>query len=110
MITGQGNGQGGREQGQKCDQLPGSRDITIQNIANTLLGSGVLPRNRFRRRVCRRFRSWKPFTMARSKDCFRSASIPLVSLPDGNFVREALEKLEFLRQYRLLSLRDRPLC
>ena len=23
MITGQGNGQGGREQGQKCDQLPG---------------------------------------------------------------------------------------
>ena len=27
MITGQGNGQGGREQGQKCDQLPGRRDV-----------------------------------------------------------------------------------
>src|SRR6516162_3935617 len=27
MITGQGNGQGAREQGQKCDQLPGARDI-----------------------------------------------------------------------------------
>src|SRR5207342_570593 len=27
MITGQGNGQGGREHGQKCDQLPGGRDI-----------------------------------------------------------------------------------
>src|SRR5690606_25575325 len=27
-ITGQGNGQGGREQGHKCDQLPGNRDIT----------------------------------------------------------------------------------
>ena len=26
-ITGQANGQGGREHGQKCDQLPGSRDI-----------------------------------------------------------------------------------
>src|SRR5262249_42603104 len=26
-ITGQGNGQGGREHGQKCDQLPGARDI-----------------------------------------------------------------------------------
>ena len=26
-ITGQANGQGGREQGQKCDQLPGGRDI-----------------------------------------------------------------------------------
>ena len=28
MITGQGNGQGGREHGQKCDQLPGWRDIS----------------------------------------------------------------------------------
>lgn len=27
-ITGQGNGQGGREQGHKCDQLPGNRDVT----------------------------------------------------------------------------------
>src|SRR5262249_51977162 len=27
MITGQGNGQGGREQGQKAEQLPGARDI-----------------------------------------------------------------------------------
>lgn len=27
-ITGQGNGQGGREHGQKCDQLPGYRSIT----------------------------------------------------------------------------------
>src|SRR5262249_46540149 len=28
MITGQGNGQGGREHGQKCDQLPGQRSIS----------------------------------------------------------------------------------
>src|SRR5262249_21661534 len=27
-IVGQGNGQGGREHGQKCDQLPGWRDIS----------------------------------------------------------------------------------
>src|SRR5207244_9217080 len=26
-ITGQGNGQGAREQGQRCNQLPGARDI-----------------------------------------------------------------------------------
>src|SRR5205807_121575 len=26
-ITGQGNGQGGREHGQKCDQLPGYRKL-----------------------------------------------------------------------------------
>ena len=29
-LTGQGNGQGGREHGQKADQLPGYRDITDQ--------------------------------------------------------------------------------
>src|SRR5690606_14387205 len=27
-LTGQANGQGGREHGQKCDQLPGARDIS----------------------------------------------------------------------------------
>jgi assimilatory nitrate reductase catalytic subunit len=27
-ITGQANGQGGREHGQKCDQLPGMRDLS----------------------------------------------------------------------------------
>lgn len=30
-ITGQGNGQGGREHGQKCDQLPGYRSINDQS-------------------------------------------------------------------------------
>ena len=30
-ITGQANGQGGREHGQKCDQLPGARDISNPN-------------------------------------------------------------------------------
>src|SRR3546814_6168733 len=29
-INGQGNGQGGREHGQKCDQLPGMRHFTDQ--------------------------------------------------------------------------------
>jgi assimilatory nitrate reductase catalytic subunit len=37
-ITGQGNGQGGREHGQKCDQLPGQRHFTdpgaIDHIAS----------------------------------------------------------------------------
>src|SRR6202012_1777885 len=27
-LTGQGNGQGGREHGQKCDQLPGYRKLS----------------------------------------------------------------------------------
>lgn len=47
-ITGQGNGQGGREHGQKCDQLPGGRDIETSNTASTLPPSGGLPRKRCR--------------------------------------------------------------
>ena len=35
------------------------------------------------------------FTRAKSRRCSRSASIPLVSLPNAEFTREALEKLEF---------------
>ena len=31
-IVGQANGQGGREHGQKCDQLPGLRDIQRHNL------------------------------------------------------------------------------
>ena len=35
-ITGQANGQGGREHGQKCDQLPGhARHLPIPNIENS---------------------------------------------------------------------------
>ena len=35
MITGQGNGQGAREQGQKCDQLPGRATSRTRSIAST---------------------------------------------------------------------------
>jgi assimilatory nitrate reductase catalytic subunit len=34
-LTGQGNGQGGCEHGQKSDQLPGYRKSIIRNIAPT---------------------------------------------------------------------------
>ncbi len=38
MITGQGNGQGGREHGQKCDQLPGARSITDPEARRYIAG------------------------------------------------------------------------
>ncbi|MBK8793773.1 MAG: molybdopterin oxidoreductase family protein [Holophaga sp.] len=94
-ITGQGNGQGGREHGHKCDQLPGNRDISnpehrayicsvwgctdeelpgvgqsAQEIMNAIHAGEI------KGLLCL---------------CFN----PLVSLPDTTFTREALEKLEF---------------
>jgi assimilatory nitrate reductase catalytic subunit len=47
-LTGQGNGQGGREHGQKCDQLPGYRKITDPAAREHVAGvwgvdPGILP-------------------------------------------------------------------
>ena len=93
-ITGQGNGQGGREHGHKCDQLPGNRDIENpehrQHIAD-VWGCDVseIP--------------GKGLTAQEIMDTIHAGQIkgllsicfnPLVSLPDSNFTREALEKLE----------------
>ena len=93
-ITGQGNGQGGREHGHKCDQLPGNRDIS--NPAH-------------REYICS---VWgctddelpgKGHTAPELMEMIHAGEIkalvsicfnPLVSLPDSNFTREALEKLE----------------
>jgi assimilatory nitrate reductase catalytic subunit len=94
-ITGQGNGQGGREHGHKCDQLPGNRDI--ENPAH-------------RAHVCK---VWgitdeelphKGKTAVELFEAMHEGEIagllniccnPMVSHPDTNFARAALEKNEF---------------
>ncbi|HEX4824223.1 MAG TPA: molybdopterin oxidoreductase family protein [Candidatus Polarisedimenticolaceae bacterium] len=94
-ITGQGNGQGGREHGQKCDQLPGGRDIANPEHRAHVAGVwGVAPDDLPGPGVdC--------YEMLRKVDrgeirgllslCFN----PAVSLPDSAFVKRMLEKLEF---------------
>jgi len=94
-ITGQGNGQGGREHGQKCDQLPGARDISnpehrayvakVWGIdPSELPGPGVDAYEIFRKIDAGEVRGLLSI-------CFN----PIVSLPDNNFIRRTLEKLEF---------------
>ncbi len=94
-ITGQANGQGGREHGQKCDQLPGWRDISNpehrQYIAGVwgvderdIPGPGVDAYELFRKIDSGEIRGLLSI-------CFN----PKVSLPDNAFVTRALEKLEF---------------
>ena len=43
MITGQGNGQGGREHGQKCDQLPGQRQLNDPAAREHVKVWGITP-------------------------------------------------------------------
>ena len=94
-ITGQANGQGGREHGQKCDQLPGARDISnpehreyIAKIwgvsADEIPAAGVDCYEMFRRIDRGEIRGLLSI-------CFN----PKVSLPDNRFITRCLEKLEF---------------
>ncbi len=94
-ITGQGNGQGAREHGQRCNQLPGARDIENpqhrEHIAEfwgieekDLPGKGAT--------------SPEIIGLAHEGAVRGLLSVcynPLVSLPDAGFTREALEKLDF---------------
>ena len=95
MITGQGNGQGGREHGQKADQLPGMRSITDPEARRhvsevwgidekDLPGAGLT--------ACE---IMEAIQRGEIKALFSMCFNPVVSLPDANFTREALSKLEF---------------
>jgi assimilatory nitrate reductase catalytic subunit len=94
-IVGQANGQGGREHGQKCDQLPGWRDISNpehrQYIAGVwgvderdIPGPGVDAYEMFRKIDTGEIRALLAI-------CFN----PKVSLPDNAFITRCLDKLEF---------------
>jgi assimilatory nitrate reductase catalytic subunit len=94
-IVGQANGQGGREHGQKCDQLPGWRDISnsdhrayISQVwgidEKDLPGPGVDAYELFRKID-------RGEIKALLSICFN----PKVSLPDSGFVTRCLDKLEF---------------
>ncbi len=94
-ITGQANGQGGREHGQKCDQLPGARDLINPEhrayVAGVwgikpeeLPGPGVDAYEMFRRIDRGEIRGLLSL-------CFN----PMVSLPDNAFIKRCLEKLDF---------------
>ncbi|MFN7997564.1 MAG: molybdopterin oxidoreductase family protein [Bryobacteraceae bacterium] len=95
MVTGQGNGQGGREHGQKCDQLPGQRSLTDPAAREHVAGVwGIAPEDL----------PGPGYSAVEIMNAIHSGEIkgllsicfnPLVSLPDANFTREALESLEF---------------
>jgi assimilatory nitrate reductase catalytic subunit len=94
-ITGQGNGQGGREHGQKCDQLPGARDIADPEHRAYVAGVwGVAPEDLPGPGVdC--YEIFRRIDRGEVKGLLTISFNPLVSLPDNGFVRSMLEKLEF---------------
>jgi assimilatory nitrate reductase catalytic subunit len=95
MITGQGNGQGGREHGQKCDQLPGQRSITDpaarEHVARVW---GIRP-DEIPGPGLTAVEIMEAIHRGEIKALLSICFNPIVSLPDAGYVSEALEKLEF---------------
>lgn len=94
-ITGQGNGQGGREHGQKCDQLPGARDLGNPEHRAYVAGVWGMDPDDLPQPGVDAYEIFRKIDQGEIKGLLSICFNPLVSLPDNNFVRAQLEKLEF---------------
>ncbi len=94
-ITGQGNGQGGREHGHKCDQLPGNRDITNPEHRAQIAKVWGCDESEIPGKGIPAEEIIEAIHAGRIKGLLSICFNPLVSAPDANFTREALDKLEF---------------
>jgi assimilatory nitrate reductase catalytic subunit len=95
MITGQGNGQGGREHGQKCDQLPGQRMINDPAAREHVARVWNISPDEIPQAGYSAVEIMEAIHRGEIKALLSICFNPLVSLPDANFTREALEKLEY---------------
>ncbi|MGP9649794.1 molybdopterin oxidoreductase family protein [Glutamicibacter sp. AOP38-B1-38] len=96
-ITGQGNGQGGREHGQKCDQLPGYRKITdpehrrhvakVWGVDPEIIPGPGIPATELLHTLG---------SEQGSRMLLVHGSNPAVSSPDASRVIEGLRRLDFL--------------
>ncbi|CAB4700563.1 MAG: molybdopterin-dependent oxidoreductase [Actinobacteria bacterium] len=94
-ITGQGNGQGGREQGHKCDQLPGNRDISNPEHREHVAGVWGCDESEIPGKGLSAEEIIEAIHEGSIKGLLSICFNPLVSAPDSNFTKEALDKLEF---------------
>lgn len=94
-ITGQANGQGGREHGQKCDQLPGQRDLgNTEHRAHVAKVWNVEP-DELPQPGVDVYELFRKIERGEIRGLLSICFNPLVSLPDNSFVRRGLENLEF---------------
>jgi assimilatory nitrate reductase catalytic subunit len=94
-ITGQANGQGGREHGQKCDQLPGMRDIeNPEHRAHVAKVWGVDP-EQIPHAGVDAYEIFRKVDRGEIRGLLSLCFNPKVSLPDSDFIARMLGKLEF---------------
>jgi assimilatory nitrate reductase catalytic subunit len=95
MITGQGNGQGGREHGQRCNQLPSGRDIENPEHRRLVAERWGVPESELPGAGLASTEMMEAIHKGEIKGLLSICINPLVSLPDTHYTRAALEKLEF---------------
>lgn len=94
-ITGQANGQGGREHGQKCDQLPGARDLANPAHRAHVAGVWGMEPDELPQPGVDAYELFRKIDRGEIKGLLSICFNPVVSLPDNSYVRAQLEKLEF---------------
>ncbi|WP_263706009.1 assimilatory nitrate reductase catalytic subunit NasC [Shouchella tritolerans] len=95
-VTGQSNGQGAREHGQKADQLPGYRSIENEaHRAHIAAIWGILPEQLPRKGVSA-FEMMEKADKGEITGMLLMCSNPVVSHPQADFVKNTLKKLKFL--------------
>lgn len=95
-ITGQGNGQGGREHGQKADQLPGYR--LIENEADRAYIASVweVEEDRIPRAGVSAYEMMERVASGEIRNLFIMGSNPVVSNPNAVLVEEGIAGLDHL--------------
>ncbi|HWO56703.1 MAG TPA: molybdopterin oxidoreductase family protein [bacterium] len=94
-ITGQGNGQGGREHGQKCDQLPGARKLADPEARAYIAGVWGMDPADLPQPGVDAYEIFRKIDRGEIRGLLSICFNPVVSLPDNSFIRRQLEKLEF---------------
>jgi assimilatory nitrate reductase catalytic subunit len=96
-LTGQGNGQGGREHGQKADQLPGYRSITDPNAREHVAGIWQIAADEIPGPGVSAFELLESLgTETGPKAMFLLGSNPVISAPNASLVRERMAALDLL--------------
>jgi assimilatory nitrate reductase catalytic subunit len=94
-ITGQGNGQGGREHGQKADQLPGQRSMNDPAARKYVCEVWGLPEEELPQAGVSVVEMFQKMREGEIKGFISFCNNGMVSLPDINNIRRSLEGLEF---------------
>ncbi|MGG1633081.1 assimilatory nitrate reductase catalytic subunit NasC [Paenibacillus sp. NRS-1760] len=95
-VTGQGNGQGGREHGQKSDQLPGYRNIEDEQDRSYVAGVWGIDPTELPRKGVSAYEMMELVHQRVIRSLFVMGSNPIVSNPNANLVEKGLQNLDFL--------------